>query len=211
MVIIEDAPVRIEADELAVLLQGGVGDDLVPDLGVGRPQAHVPADLGRSCCWTSCSRVCCGMPSCWMSCALISPPNCLLIDSSLDRRAWKKASEEIFVPPTLARVPDRLVSPRRPAPPQMAKIATMNVATMSQRTGLSDLTFFLMVFSMGSPRRAGVRLRAAPVPPAASPLMIEQGTQLLIGRVQVLDEDLVSPTRGMKLESPVQRGTTWRW
>src|SRR5512140_168575 len=153
----------------------------------------------RSCCWTSCSRVCWGRPSCWMSGALISPPSCLLMASSLDRSAWKKASEEILAPPTLARVSDRLVSPRRPAPPQMAKIATMNVATMSQRMGLSDLTLRLMVFSMGSPRRGRSPALGRARAPAASPLFVEQGTQLLIGRVQVLDEDPRAPDEGHEI------------
>ncbi len=37
--------IDVEADELAVLLERGVGDDLGPDLGVGGPQAHVRGDL----------------------------------------------------------------------------------------------------------------------------------------------------------------------
>src|SRR5512137_440087 len=129
-----------------------------------------------------------------MRLALSSPPNCFSMSWSRERRAWKYSSDVIFSPLRLTSVfgpPDLPIAP--PPAPQMAKMATMKVATMSHRMGLSDLTFFLMVLSMALPR-------TAPRVP------VEQRPQLPIGGVQVLDEDLGLPDEGHEVRVPGPAG-----
>jgi len=52
----------------------------------------------------------------------------------------------------LPRALARLDSPSRPAPPQTAKMAMMNVAMTIHRVGANDLTFLRIAFNMVSPR-----------------------------------------------------------